>query len=78
LLSAGQKLRAPAKSTSGAARSQLGHRTRKMAAARKTHGGGRPPKPARCPICARRRGARWGTAKPFLATLSDVTGVSRD
>jgi hypothetical protein len=24
---------------------------RKMAAARQTHGGGRPPKPARCPRC---------------------------
>jgi hypothetical protein len=26
-----------------------GTTTRKMAAARKTHGGGRPPKPAKCP-----------------------------
>jgi hypothetical protein len=57
---AGEKHRAPAKSTSGAGRvistraresGGRGVTTRKIAAARKTHGGGRPPKPTRCPRC---------------------------
>jgi hypothetical protein len=67
---AARNLRVLAKSRSGAARAHHAHGSRKMSAARKTHGGGRPPKPARCSRC----GYRYTSTRRALDTARKRKG----